>query len=75
MLTGLKPEESINRKVEDTVIEPKKINSEVSEVINAAVMRALAVQTEIRFQNVEQFSKALSTSKKVRDARREITIL
>lgn len=72
MLTGVKPEESINRKIEDNVIEPKKINSEVSEVINAAVMRAMAVQTEIRFQSVEQFSKALSSNKKVRDARREV---
>lgn len=73
MLTGVKPAESINRKVEDTVVEPKKINSEVSDVINAAVMRAMAIQTEIRFQNVEQFSKALSSSKMVRDAGREIS--
>lgn len=72
MLTGIKPDESINRKVEDTVEDPRKINPDVSETVNAAVMRAMAVQAEIRFQNVEQFARALSSGKKVRDAKKEI---
>ena len=72
MLTGIKPEESITRKVEDTVVEPNKVNPEVPMYVNSAVMRAMAIQPEIRFQNVEQFSRALRSGKEVRDAKKEI---
>lgn len=72
MLTGIKPEESINRKVEDTIVEPKKLNDEVSDGVSNAIMRAMALQSEIRFQTVDQFAKALSSEKPVRNADREI---
>ncbi|MDO4285358.1 MAG: protein kinase [Eubacteriales bacterium] len=72
MLTGVKPEESINRKVEDTVEDPQTLNPEVPAYVSSAVMRAMAIQPEIRFQNVDQFAKALLSQKEVRDARREI---
>ena len=72
MLTGIKPIESINRKVEDTVVEPRLVNPEIPQYISSAVMRAMAIQPEIRFQNVDQFSKALRSEKEVRDAKKEI---
>lgn len=72
MLVGEKPDESINRKVEDTLEDPSKCNPSVPANIGSAVMRALAVQPEIRFQNVEQFSKALRSEKEVRTAKQEI---
>lgn len=72
MLTGIKPDESINRKVEDTVEHPRNINKDVSKALSNAVMRAMAVNQEIRFQNVDQFAKALVASKAVRDANNEI---
>lgn len=72
MLTGIKPNESINRKIEDDLVEPQKINSEIPINVNNAVMRAMAIQPEIRFQNVDQFAKALKSERKVRDAKREI---
>jgi len=72
MLTGIKPDESINRKVEDLVEHPRNINKDVSKSLSNAVMRAMAVNQEIRFQNVDQFAKALVASKAVRDANNEI---
>lgn len=72
MLTGIKPDESINRKVEDNVEHPRNINKDVSKALSNAVMRAMAVNQEIRFQNVDQFAKALIATKAVRDARGEI---
>lgn len=72
MLTGIKPDESINRKIEDLVVEPRKLNQDVPAHINSAVMRALAIQPEIRFQTVDQFSRALISEKEVRDAKKEI---
>ena len=72
MLTGIKPDESINRKVEDNVEIPEKLNPNVPSYLNSAVMRAMAIQPEIRFQNVTQFSKALQSEKEVRDEKKEI---
>lgn len=72
LLTGIKPDESINRKIEDLVEEPRVLNPQVPQHISNAVMRAMAIQPEIRFQNVEQFSKALRSRKEIRNARAEI---
>ncbi len=72
MLTGIKPDESINRKVEDNVEIPEKLNPNVPSYLNSAVMRAMAIQPEIRFQNVTQFSKALQSEKEVRDEKKGI---
>lgn len=72
MLTGIKPDESINRKVEDNLEEPRKINPDVPLNVNNAIMRAMAIQPEIRFQNVDQFIKVLKSKKEVRDAKKEI---
>lgn len=72
ILTGIKPDESINRKVKDTLVEPIACNDEVPEGINNAVMRAMAVQPEIRFQTVDQFANALKSKKSVRSAKKEI---
>lgn len=72
MLTGIRPEESINRKVEDTVEAPSKYNSKVSEALDSIIMRAIAIQPEIRFKSAEEFLKALEIGKKVRNADREV---
>lgn len=72
MVTGIKLEESINRKVEDLVEEPRSYNSNIPMNINNAVMRALAVQPEIRFQTAEEFAKALVSPRQVRNAKREL---
>ena len=71
MVTGIKLEESINRKVEDNVDNPDSHNSKVPKNINNAIMRALAVRPEIRFKSAEEFSKALSSGKHIRSADEE----
>lgn len=75
ILTGIKPEESINRKVEDNVEEPQKLKPEVPAYISKAVMKAMAIQPEIRFQTVDQFAKILNSKKEVRDVKKEIAFL
>lgn len=72
MLTGKKPDESINRKVMDELRAPNEMNSKVPKNISNAVMRALAVQPEIRFQTANEFAKALISPKQIRDAKAEI---
>ena len=67
MLTGVKLEESINRKVEDVIYDPERINSKIPRYVNNIIMRALAVQPEIRFKNAEEFGKALASEKIVKN--------
>ena len=73
-VTGVKPEESINRKIEDTLIRPKILNPEVSTNLDNVIMRAMAINPEIRFQSAEEFQNALTNKNGVRDANSEISI-
>lgn len=72
MLTGIKPAEAVNRKIKDTMQEPAHINGSVPKKLSAACMRAMAVKSEIRFQNVDQFLNAITKQKKVRTDQEEI---
>lgn len=72
MLTGIKPAEAVNRKIKDTTKEPALINKSVPKKLSAVCMRAMAVKSEIRFQNVDQFLNALTKQKKVRTDQEEI---
>lgn len=65
MLTGIKPDESTNRKVADELVEPRKINPEIPEYLSNTVMKAMALEVHLRFQNVEEFEAALRHEKKV----------
>lgn len=70
-LTGVKPQESTDRVQKDQLTPPHEIDAEIPVDMSNAVMRAMAVKEEIRFQNAEQFKKAL-TEGKVLDVKREI---
>lgn len=72
MLTGIKLAESIERKTEDTAKAPHEVNSAIPVTVSNAVMRAIAIQPKIRFQNVEDFAHALTAKKEVRSAKEEI---
>lgn len=61
-VTGIKPEEAINRVLEDHLKEPREINPEIPEYINNAIMRAMAVKEELRFQNAAQFRDSIKAS-------------
>ncbi len=65
MITGTKPEESTNRKAEDTLKPPKELNPEIPDYLNDTILRAMAVDMHLRFSSVEEFEKALMKEKKV----------
>lgn len=71
MLIGLKAEESINRKVEDTVPYPHEIDPTISENLSNAIMTAMAVDKHMRFQNITDFKRAVSGEKKVSNIRKQ----
>ena len=59
MLTGVKPLESTEREYKDTLKSPHEMGAELSSNMDRAVMEALAVQPELRFQNIRQLEDAL----------------
>lgn len=70
-MTGVKPEESTNRKIEDTLLPPAAVDSNIPENISNAVMRAMAVEQQYRFASVDTFESALSSGKKVASVQKE----
>ena len=71
MLTGVKPEESTNRKISDTLPYPRELNGEIPEQVSNTVMKAMAVDRHLRFQKVEDFLQALRGKKRVTTVEKE----
>jgi len=65
MLTGKMPEESMNRKIRDELIPPIKLNPDIPEYINDIVMKAMALEPELRFNNISEFENVLRKELKV----------
>ena len=65
MVTGVKPEESTNRKTSDTLATPAEMDSSIPENISNTIMKAMAIDKHLRFTSVADFEKALNNEKKV----------
>jgi len=63
-LTGHRPMESTNRKIQDELLEPAAVNPNVPEFVSTAVMRAMSVDIPYRYHTVEEFEQALLQKKK-----------
>ena len=70
-ITGIKPDESTNRKINDELVPPHEIDTEISENLSNAIMKAMAIETHLRFADVVGFQKALQGEKKVISLPRE----
>lgn len=70
-MTGIKPEESTDRKPDDTLVEPSSIDSSIPQSISTAIMRAMAIEQQYRFANVDEFEKALLSEKSVATVKEE----
>lgn len=65
MLTGVKPDESTNRKIADEVKPPHELNPQISENLSNAIMKAMAVEKHMRFKSVAEFLSAVNGQRKV----------
>jgi serine/threonine protein kinase len=72
MLTGIKPDESTNRKIKDTLVPPAAINPAISENISNTIMKAMALDKHLRFKTIEDFEKGLKLEVKVIPLKKEI---
>ncbi len=64
-VTGLMPDESVNRMVEDHLAPPSQLVPEIPQYLSDSIMRAMALRQELRFQNVAQFQSAIQNKTKV----------
>lgn len=64
-VTGKMPDESVNRMVEDHLEQPMNLVSDIPQYLNDSIMRAMALNQELRFQNVDQFREAIQNKTKV----------
>lgn len=73
-VTGIVPEESVNRVEEDLLAEPEEKCPGLSHNLNNAILRAMALQYELRFQSAEEFQRALQGETSVRNVGKELKI-
>ena len=60
MLTGITPEEALERRVKDAVKEPSKLGAVLPQSAENAIMNAMNVNIEERTQSAEAFEQALT---------------
>jgi len=59
MLTGVRPDESTNRIVNDKLPAPSRICPDVPEYLDGIVMKAMALEPQFRFRSMEHLRRAL----------------
>ncbi len=63
MVTGIKPMESTEREFKDTLKSPAELGVEIEPNVDRAIMEAMAVRPELRFQSIQQFEDALHSKR------------
>lgn len=63
MLTGVKPIESTEREFKDELKSPRELGVKISANTDRAIMEALAVRPELRFQGIQEFQEALQNKR------------
>ena len=70
-VTGVKPDESTNRKIEDKLVFPNKLEKTIPQNLSNAIMRAMSLDPKYRFSTADEFCKALMNEKKVKTVEAE----
>ena len=60
LLTGQEPPESVSRLLRDPLISPRQLNPALSAQIEAAILKAMHNDPDLRFQTAEEFKAAIS---------------
>lgn len=73
-LTGEMPVESTNRKEKDDLAAPQELNPNIPDKLNNIIMRAMALQSDLRFQSADELIEVLNEnySKEIRSIKEEI---
>ena len=68
LATGIRPEISIDRMMEDDVKPARELNPELSPTMNRIIMKAMAVRAQDRYQNVTEMSNDLHNNQVIENA-------
>lgn len=71
MITGVKPDESTNRKIKDILEEPINLDKEIPQHVSDSILKAMAIETHLRFESVEEFEKSIRKEIKVTSLKKE----
>lgn len=71
-VTNVELQSSQDRVEDDKLVDPIKLCSDMTENMNSIILRAMALQPELRFQTVEEFLEAIETKGKIRNAKKEL---
>lgn len=71
LLTGVKPDESVNRSIEDELKEPMQLEPDVPANVSHAIMKAMALEPSFRFQSADRFKDAICQKKKTKALQKE----
>ena len=63
LVTGLRPEDGISRKIDDTLSRPRSIIPELPQNVDHAIMKAMSIKPSRRYRSVEVFERALFAEK------------
>jgi serine/threonine protein kinase len=72
MVTGVKPEESTNRRIKDELVPPHELDEAIPEFVSNTILKAMAIDRHMRFASVSEFEKALQHEKKVLPPKMEL---
>ena len=78
LITGKTPEEaedrkqSVEQKKRDSLQAPKELVPEIPDYLNTAILRAMAIQPQLRFQTAGQFQDAILHKKEYLELEREL---
>lgn len=64
LITGWQPPEALERLTNDKLVLPSRIGTDINEKEEQAILKALSVRAEDRYQKVEEFQAALLGEKK-----------
>ncbi len=71
MITGIKPDESTNRKIKDILEEPSELDPSIPQHVSDSILKAMAIETHLRFESVDEFEKSVKKEIKVTSLKKE----
>lgn len=71
MVTGVKPEESTSRRTKDELKDPIEVKNNIPEHLSLGIMKAMALDSYMRFDSVIDFQKVIHKEKKIVSLKKE----
>jgi serine/threonine protein kinase len=65
LVTGVLPEESVDRLFDDSLKRPSELGIKIPDNIERAIMKALSLKEELRFQNIAHFKEAVANKRQI----------